>query len=214
MSNLNLELRQLIADICDERSNHLDRQKNLARLYMLVSKSSKLWRESTPYYQDALQEMWEYCCNHPCEYPSDLQEVTTWLNDELKKRLNKYKMRSQRQNQRHLDAILTKNAETLDPLDLISSPKDIEPVLEMWRKTRDWVETDPDRVLSQTYFRRYPQINARVLILKRIPPDTQDWKTIAAQWDLTAKESQDLPKFYSRNCRPLLIEFGKKQGYI
>lgn len=210
--DLNLELKQLVAKTC--KTSGLERQQALAELYILVTKSRKLLRKNTSYYQDALQETWEYICTYPEEYQPNLHQVITWINDELKKKLNKHKMRSQRQNKRHLNPWQTTEGEVLDPIDNLVSPKDIEPVLHMWETIREWVRLDPDGILSSIYFRKYPHINARSVIEKRLPFNVDDWKNITRQWNLNPKEAQDLPKFYSRKCKPLLIQFAKTQGYI
>ena len=210
--DLNLELKQLVAKICN--SSGLERRQYLGELYIKVTKSGKLWRENTSYYQDALQEMWEYCCSHPEEYRPELLEVITWLNDELKKRLKKYRMRFKRENQRHLYSYQTTEGKTLNLIDNLVSCGNMEAARDMLETIREWVRLDRDGILSSIYFRKYPHINARSVIEKRLPFNVDDWKNITRQWNLNPKEAQDLPKFYSRKCKPLLIQFAKTQGYI
>lgn len=213
MDNLDQTLRQLIAEVCQEPPLSCQRQNKLCEIYQLVMESGKLWQESTPYYHDALQQMWEYCCQHPQDYDPTVKEVITWLNDELKKRLRRLREAKYRQRQRQISALLTAQEQTIDSWDNCPANPDIEPVLEIWQETLDWVRDDPDQVLQNTCFRGRADINCQVLFLLRFPAETP-WSTIAAKFNLTPAEAKDLPKFYNRRCKPILREFGISQGYI
>ena len=214
MKELDLELRQLIAIACDYPPQSLERQQVLAKVHLLVMKSGKLWKEHTSYYNDALQEMWEYCCEHPEEYNPNIKSPIVWLDDELKKRLRRMRDGKNRQLRRFLRVKQTQQGVTNNPIDDIVASPDILPAMEIWEKTILWVQQDPDKRLRSICFRKRPEINAQVLILRRLPPDTPSWKTIAAEFNLNPQEAKDLPKFYNRKCLPLLREFGLSQGYI
>ncbi len=83
----------------------------------------------------------------------------------------------------------------------------------MLEEVRHWAQTDEDGELRTTIFRGRPEINAQVLILQRLPPDTP-WDTIAAEFQLTPAEAEDLRMFYSSKCLPLLRKFGLQQRYL
>jgi len=214
MNELDLKLRQLIASACKYPPQSLERQQVLAEVYLLVMKSGKLWKQHVAYYNDALQEMWEYCCQHPEKYHPHIKGPIVWLDDELKKRLRRMRDSKYRQQRRFLIAKPTEQGVTNSHIDDRLASPDIQPALEIWEKTISWVQQDPDKRLRNVYFRKRPEINAQVLILKRLPPDTPSWKKIAAEFNLNSQEAKDLPKFYNRNCLPLLREFGLSQGYI
>ncbi|NJL77973.1 MAG: sigma-70 family RNA polymerase sigma factor [Richelia sp. RM2_1_2] len=214
MNQLDLKLRELIASVQQLPPNSLERQQILAQMYLLVMKSGKLWKEHTSYYNDALQEMWEYCCEHPEEYNSEIKSPIVWLDDELKKRLRRMRDGKNRQQRRFLTTIQTEQGIISNPVDGIVSPPDIHSVMEMWEKTISWVENDSEQRLRNICFRKRPEINAQTLILRRLPPDTPSWQTIALEFKLNPQEAKDLPKFYNRKCLPLLREFGLSQGYI
>ncbi|MEM1392481.1 MAG: sigma-70 family RNA polymerase sigma factor [Cyanobacteria bacterium P01_D01_bin.116] len=214
MNELDLKLRELIATALLYPSQSSERQQVLAQVHLLVMKSGKLWREHTSYYNDALQEMWEYCCEHLEEYNPDIKGPIVWLDDELKKRLRRMRDGKYRQQRRFFTIKQTEQGVTNNPIDDIASSPDIQPAIEIWEKTIQWVEEDPDRQLRSICFRKRPEINAQALILRRIPPDTLAWKTIAAEFKLNLQETKDLPKFYHRKCLPLLRQFGLSQGYI
>ncbi|NER28848.1 MAG: sigma-70 family RNA polymerase sigma factor [Symploca sp. SIO1C4] len=213
MDKLEQKLRQLITEICTHPLKSLERQQKLSQVCILVIKSGKLWRENTTYYNDALQQMWEYCCQHPEEYEPSLKNVTTWLNDNLKKQLRNLRDAQRRNKNRLLTIIQTQEGQIFDPTDNIPARPDIDPVLEVWEATLNWVKSDPDRILRKTCFRKRSEVNAQALILRRLPPETP-WQTIATEFQLTPSESKDLPKFYSRKCLPHLRRFGTSLGYI
>ncbi len=214
MNELDLELRQLIASAILHLPKSLERQQLLARVHILVMKSGKLWKEHTPYYNDALQEMWEYCCEHPEEYNPDIKSPIVWLDDELKKRLRRMRDGKYRQQRRFITAIQTEQGVINNPVDNIVASPDIQSVMEIWEKTILWVQNDPDGRLRSVCFRKRPEINAQALILRRLPPDTPSWQTIADEFKLNPQQAKDLPKFYNRKCLPLLREFGLTNGYI
>lgn len=214
MNELDLKLRELIATALLYPSQSLERQQVLAQMHLLVMKSGKLWREHTSYYNDALQEMWEYCCEHLEEYNPDIKGPIVWLDDELKKRLRRMRDGKYRQQRRFITIKQTEQGVTNNPIDDIVSSPDIQPAIEIWEKTIQWVQEDPERRLTSICFRKRPEINAQALILRRLPPNTLSWKTIGAEFNLNPAEAKDLPKFYNRKCLPLLREFGLSQGYI
>jgi hypothetical protein len=223
MNDINETLRQLIDEARNLALHSVLRQQKIHQIYVLVMKSGKLWREYKPYYNDALQDMWEYCCSHLEEYDPTKKEVITWLNDEIIKALKRYKYREEtrpgKRHQIHLNLNADTSEELINSLDnlppekLHKPPSDIVPLLDMWEQTVQWVNTDPGQLLSNTYFQNRPEINAKVLILWRLPPDIP-WKDIAKEFNLNDADAKNLPKWYNRHCLPLLRKFGYDQGYI
>ncbi len=213
MNDLNQQLCQLIAEARHYPLKSLERRQRIGEVHRLVMKSGKLWRENSPYYTDALQEMWEYCCQHPEEYDPTVKRVITWLNDYLQKRLRRYRDARNRQQQRLLRNLETEEGQTTNALENLPAPPDIQLTLDIWQAALDWIRADPSGVLRRTVFRKRPEINGQVLILRRLPPD-KPWSTIAAEFKLTSAEAKDLPKFYHRKCLPLLRKFARSQGFI
>ncbi|MGJ3252217.1 MAG: sigma-70 family RNA polymerase sigma factor [Elainellaceae cyanobacterium] len=213
MSALNDTLKQLVADACTHPSRSVERQQCIQEIYRLVMGSRKLWNETTPYYGDALQETWEYCCHHLDEYDPTLSAVTTWIDNRLKWTLKKWRDRQIRAQDRIVNPVPTEDGTMLNPLNTLASNPGIDRAEQIWYTTLSWVRDDPDDKLRTTCFRKRPDINAQVLFLKRFPSETP-WQDIAHEFDLNAAEAKDLPKFYNRNCLPLLREFGIAQGYL
>jgi hypothetical protein len=189
------------------------RQQCIQQIYQLVMRSGKLWKETTPYYEDALQETWEYCCQHLEEYDPTLSAVTTWIDNRLKWTLRKWRDRQISDQDRTVNPMQTDDGCTLNPLDTLVANPGIEHAEQIWYNTLHWVQTDPEAKLQATCFRKRQDINAQVLFLMRFPSETS-WQDIAHEFDLNSLEAKDLPKFYNRNCLPLLREFGITQGYL
>ncbi len=213
MEDFNQYLRQLVTEAANHPVGNPLRQRKLQELYRLVMKSGKLWKEYTPYYNDALQQMWEYCCQHPEDYDSTRGNVITWLDYNLKKRLRNFRDAICRKQQREAIVIQTENGQNLDPVENVAAHTDIQPTLDIWQQTLHWVKTDPDGVLRNTCFRKRADINCQTIFLMRFPSEAP-WQTIAEKFALTPTEAKDLPKWYNRKCLSLLRKFGVSQGYI
>ncbi|NJK39880.1 MAG: sigma-70 family RNA polymerase sigma factor [Oscillatoriales cyanobacterium RM2_1_1] len=207
-----LRLQQIIAEAQALPPESAERRQKLNQIIRLVTGSGKLWRESVDYYNDALQEMWEYCCQHLEDYDPQRSHVITWFDYHLKKRLRVWRDRHYRDQNRQITPQIFDDS-LLDPLDFVSPETQIQPALEIWERTLEWVQADPQHRLCRTCFRRCSQINCQVLFFKRFPHETP-WKDIAAEFDLDPAAAKDLPKFYNRKCLPLLRDFGQSQGYL
>ncbi len=198
-------LRQLIADTCKHPQGSIERQRGLNKIVRAIAQSGKLWQEHTPYYEDALQQMWLYFSRNLCEattskkpYDSTRSSVITWLDRYLRKRLEDFYLESQHE-------VSTKAPE--------SSVQFLEASINMpslEEEVREWVETDADGELRSTYIKGHPEVNCQMLILRRLPPRTE-WKTLSEEFNLSIST---LNAFYRRQCFPRLRKFGEKHGYL
>ncbi len=211
MSRLEEQLRQLVSEACGHPPGSLVRQRKLTQIIRLIS--GKLWRESTPYYQDGLQQTWLYFCRNICEaYDPDRGTVITWLNFYLKHRLQDLYLKTQEENARKAGVNLRQSAsgdksDIVDPIDNIPAPTDAPPILE---NVKQWVECDASGELRQTHVQGHPEVNCQVLILKRLPPEVS-WKELATEYGLTVST---LSSFYQRQCIPKLRQFAESEGYL
>lgn len=212
---LDVRLRYLVAEACRHPVGSPQRQSAFSEIFRLVMQSKKLWRESSPYYADALQEMWEYCflkVDDPEDgYRPDVCRVTTWLDNRLKKILRRYRDRSRRQLNRHAFAIQFEGGQILDPVDSLMAPPDSQFALSMLSHLLNWVREDPSEVLRNRVCAKYPNVNAQTLLLRRLPPVEQAWANIAVE--LSADKTY-IAQWYSRYCNPFLRDWGRTHGYI
>lgn len=211
METLPNALAQIVSEACEYPPGSRERQKRLTQIIRLVN--SKLWKEDTPYYEDALQETWIYFCQNICEgktarpYDPYKASVITWLNNYLKWRLKDGYIKKEKQKKQTASVRVDENNKIIDPIDNLPTRPNTPPILAEIEK---WVLSDPEHKLQRTYLDSHPEITCQVLILKRLPPETP-WKTLAAEYKISAGT---LSSFYQRKCKPLLREFSKSQGYI
>lgn len=216
MDEIAEHLHFLVKEACKHPVGSAQRQKNLTTIIRITSK--KLWRENTPDYEDALQQTWIYFCQNICEgntgepYNPARGSVITWLNFYLKRRLQDFYISSQKQQARTATSQFQRSKsgevnEIIDPVDRLEANPDIPPLL---AEIKTWVETDRNGDLRRTYIQGHPRVNCQVLILRRLPPET-DWKALAAEFGLSVST---LSSFYQRQCMPRLRKFGELEGYL
>ena len=197
---------QLIAQTCKHPPNSLERQRGLTRIVRMILQSGKLWHESTPEYEDALQQTWLYLCRNLCEattakqpYDSTRSSIITWLDRYLKQRLEDLRReRWKQQSQVSLDC---------DPITQPVAPPDIPPMLE---EVEEWAKTDTSGELRRTHIRGNPNVTCQILILRRLPPRTS-WEELSQEFGLPITT---LNSFYRRQCFPRLRKFGESRGYL
>lgn len=212
---VNQQLRRLIAQASLCPAGSLERQAIFSEIVQVVLQSRKLWYESSYYYPDALQEMWEYCflkLDDPQDgYQPDICEVTTWLDDRLKKILRRYRDRSRRQLNRQVFSMQFEDGQVFDPVDCLVSPPDPQPALNIWSDLLNWVTEDPEQQLRNRVCAKYPWINARLLLLCRLPPNQQSWEAIAKRFNA---DKTYIAQWYSRYCNACLRDWGRMRGYL
>ncbi|MEH1943227.1 MAG: sigma-70 family RNA polymerase sigma factor [Nostoc sp.] len=209
-------LRRLVSEACEHPSGSPQRQKLLTQIIRLTA--NRLWRESTPYYQDALQQTWLYFCRNVCEgltgqiYDPTYGSVITWLNAYLKRRLQDFYINQNREQAttvplRVRQSISGGTGETIDPVDNLPATPQAPPILE---DLEIWVKTDSQGELRGTYIKGRPDVNCQVLILRRLPPEVS-WKELSEEFGLSIPT---LSSFYQRQCLPRLRKFAELEGLL
>lgn len=210
------DLAQLVTEACKYPPGSPQRQRYLTQAIRLTA--SKLWRENVAYYQDALQQTWEYFCKNICErttgerYDPARGSVITWLNYYLKRRLQDFYIEQQKQQIRtagsqRQSARSGEQEGEIDPVDRVAAPADVPPILEA---VQTWAEADPSGELCRTHIEGKPEVNCQVLILRRLPPETS-WKDLSEELGAAVPT---LSSFYQRQCLPRLRKFGESEGYL
>ncbi|MCC5616867.1 sigma-70 family RNA polymerase sigma factor [Nostoc sp. CHAB 5836] len=216
MVQLDEQLRCLVTEACGHPPGSPQRQKLLTQIIRLTA--SKLWRESTSYYQDALQQTWLYFCRNVCEgltgqtYDPTYGSVITWLNAYLKRRLQDFYIHQNREQATTVPLKIRQSTsggttETIDPVDNLPANPQVPPILE---DLEIWVRTDSDGELRGTYIKGRPDVNCQVLILKRLPPEV-GWKELSEEFGLSIPT---LSSFYQRQCLPRLRKFAELEGLL
>ncbi len=205
MSELGQQLRELVVEACKHPPGSAPRQRNLTRVIRLVS--PKLWRESVPYYQDAVQQTWVYFCKHICDsYNPELGSVPVWLNAYLKFRLRDFRDATQNDIIKRVSPQIDRDGELINPIETVPAKPVAEPLLE---NLADWAKADPTGELKSLHIKGHPEVNAQMLILRRL--SETKWKDLAAEFGVGIPA---LACFYQRKCIPRLRNFCESEGYI
>ncbi|MDZ7991590.1 MAG: sigma-70 family RNA polymerase sigma factor [Nostoc sp. EfeVER01] len=210
------QLRRLVTEACGHQPGSPQRQKLLTQIIRLTA--SRLWRETTPYYQDALQQTWLYFCRNVCEgltgqiYDPNYGSVITWLNAYLKRRLQDFYLKQNREQATTVPLRIRQStssgiSETIDPVDNLHATPQAPPILE---ELEIWAKTDSDGELRGTYIKGRPDVNCQVLIIKRLPPEVS-WKDLSEEFGLSIPT---LSSFYQRQCLPRLRKFAELEGLL
>jgi hypothetical protein len=208
ITNLNQHLLQLVTEACQHPPEHRVRQRNLTRVIRLVS--PRLWKEYVPYYPDALQQTWLFFAKNICtKYDSTLGGIPVWLNTHLKWRLRDFYLKEQTTRQNEISAWQDQDGEVVNVADHIPAPDSsiLDGEKPLWEKVREWAETNEE--LQQLHVDKHPEITARLLILRRLPPETK-WQALAKEFGVVVPT---LSSFYRRECKPRLQQFGESEGY-
>ncbi len=207
-------MERLAAQACRHPPGSLDRSQSLNELVRTIVGSGKLWRDRGPDYADALQQTWLYFCQNLCEavtaktpYNRDRGRVVTWLNAYLKRRLQDAREVRNRDKKTRSHSQVLDNGDVVNVIDIHPAPPDIPPILQ---RVQHWAQTDPTGELVATHVRDRPDITCQLLILRRLPPETE-WKLLATELDCPWTT---LANFYRRQCVPMLRSFGESEGYL
>jgi hypothetical protein len=213
MVELAEQLSNLAAQVCRYPPGSLQRQKLLTEIIRLTA--NKLWRENTPYYQDALQQTWLYFCRNICEgltaqaYNPAYGSVITWLNAYLKRRLQDLYIEQQQAQATTVSFRLLQDGQNNvpNPIENIASVPQTRSILE---EIETWLKTDSTGELRRICVKGHPEVNCQVLILKRLPPEVS-WKELSQEFGIPIPT---LSSFYQRQCLPRLRKFAESEGYL
>lgn len=160
------QLSQLVAQTCKHPRGSVERRLGLNHLIQSIVKSGKLWRENTPYYEDALQQTWLFLCRNLCEantgarYDPTKSSVTTWLDFYLKKRLLDFRLEEQRQKIQQVSPLTSLEvAHKINSIENLPASAALQPILE---EIKQLVEADADGELRSIHIKGRPDLTCQV----------------------------------------------------
>ena len=207
VNNIDCQLQRLAIEARVYPTTSSARQQKLDEIVRLVIRSDKLWKENTPYFEDALQQTWLYFFKNIERYDHTKCSVITWLNNCLKWRLQDFSIAGAKNRAKVAYQFGSMTEEILDPIQNLPASREIPPILE---ETYQWVQTDPNKDLRNIHIKGYPDVTCQIVILRRLPPETS-WKNIAKEFKLPHSTA---PNFYQRECLPRLRDFARRKGYL
>ena len=224
-----LKLTNLVAEACQHPQGSVERQTGLTRLVGVIQQSGKIWRDSSPYYEDALQETWLYFCRNLCEaitaksaYDPSKASLIIWFNRNLKWRLfdlhtkrdkkpitKKDKKPSNKGDKKPKEKFIFVDNVRPDGSEIIGeipAPESLPSLLDLGLT---WIENDPDGKFKRTHIQDRPDVNAQVVCLGRL--HGKSWKELATELRSTIPT---LSSFFSRKCIPLLREIPEIDDFL
>lgn len=207
------EFDSLVTQIWQETSNPWKRRRLLTQLVIKMTNSGLIWKDNVPYYQDALQEQWEFFCSNLCEartgtqYDRDRGTVITWFNYYFKWRLLNWASRVDRENQRRCDREqILEDGMPIDRIEILPAEdeSDILECIQYFKEVKNWIDTNPNGLLNQ-HIRGRKDVTCQV-IFKSLSSG-QTFGEIATNFNCSYST---LKGFYNNKCRPLLEEFREK----
>ena len=214
-----LSHRQLLYQELDrlvtEASQHppgFTRKRYLSQIVTKIQNSGLIWKnhKNEPFYQDAVQEQWEFFCNNLFEartgtrYDRTRSNPITWFNYYFKRRLQNWALRVYRENNTRDDRKqISEDGTPIDRIDILPD-RDRTHILEtaqLFTELQAWIETDPDRVLSK-HVRGRPDLTCQV-ILKGLSSG-KTFTVLAAE---LSSSYSTLYAFHKVQCRPHLQTF-------
>lgn len=203
------ELDRLVTQICQHPPGW-KRSRLLHQLLTKMKNSGLIWKENLHYYEDALQEQWEFFSNNLCESRTGTQydhtrgNVITWFNYYFKRRLQNWALKVDRENNRRDDREqISADGTPIDRIDILPDRDrtHIRETAQLFTELQAWIDTDPDHVLSK-HVRGRPDITCQVL-LKGLSAG-KSFTVLAAE--LSCSYST-LYAFHRVQCRPHLQTF-------
>jgi hypothetical protein len=217
MNELDQHLRPIVRKACACPQGSQERQHSLDLLIRQLLASGKLWSRSEipeAEFQDILQKSWIYLCCNLCEattaaapYDPQRSSLLTWINAYIKMRVLDYRLELARVKRQQVTGRVMEDGQAADPLDLIPAPAEPPPMLQ---ELLAWLDRD-SRSLSRVHLRDRPDINCKILILRRLPLQETSWKQLAQELGVAENTLQG---FYRQQCLPRLKAAGRQLGYL
>ncbi len=212
--DLNEQLNQLIKEARMHLPRSLERQKLLNEIVGKMQQSKQIWRGwgvVEELYEEALQVTWLWFSKNFCNYDLERGRVMTWFNKYLKFRIRDLCVAAAEAKKKHNSTQkLYDDDEVSDLIDNIPDPVGNSDPLSILEETWKWLEQHKSE-LSRIHLRDRKDINAYSLILCRLPTEEKTWGELAKEFGVS---TSTLSSFYQRKCFPLLLDFGKSQGWL
>ena len=207
--SLEEQIKNLVTETRQHPQGTIQRQRGLNRLIPMIQRSGKIWKDSSPDYEDALQATWEYFCKNLSAYDPQKASVITWFNNYLKWRL--LDQRIERQKQINIFVKPDKN-DVIDIIGIIPSPENHPDSEEdLWDFVCKWIEDDSDGKFKGTHVRDRPDANAQLICLRRLAYEKPNWQNQSTELGISVAT---LSGFYRTQCICLLKEIPViKQAY-
>jgi RNA polymerase sigma factor (sigma-70 family) len=194
MDELNQELQSLINLACSHPPTSRQHRQALNSLFRSLLQSGRVWQNAHDLYEEALSETMLSVSQGLCRrYDASRGTFLAWFNTCLHHKFIDKVRAEQREQQRRPRG-------ELDPLDLVMSRIDATLLLETWESFAEWLENDPDGVLSPCHVAGNVQANCQVLARLRVLQG-QEWQEIS---QIIGVQRSTITPHWCRKCMPLM----------
>ena len=191
--SLEEQLKNLVAEACQYPQGTIQRQRVLNKLVRIMQRSGKIWRDSSPDYEDALHKTWLYFCSNLSAYDPSKASLITWFNNHLKWRLLDQRLEEQT-TRKTSGGLVNGDGREIE----IPSP---EPEPDLWTFVCTWIKNDSDGKFKAMHVRDRPDVNAQVVCLGRLHGKV--WRELATE---LRSSIPVLSGFFQGRCINLLRE--------
>ena len=202
--SLEEQLKNLVVETCQHPQGSFERQRELNKLIRIIQRSGKIWKDSSPDYEDALQKTWLYFCLNLSAYDPKKASVITWFNNYLKWRLLDQRIDEKEKTKIFVDNV---TADGSDIFDKVPSPESKQ---DLWTFVCTWIKNDPDGKFKGKTMPSRTDINAQIVCLQHLC-DGKTWQNLSIELRINY---QTLTTFYKRHCIPLLKEFPRIDDFL
>ncbi|MFM9267228.1 hypothetical protein [Tychonema sp. BBK16] len=212
------ELDSLIIEACQHSPDSFARRRLLSKIVIKMKNSGLIWQNhrNESFYEDAVQEQWCFFTNNLCEsrtgtaYDRTRSNPITWFNNSLQWRFLTLTMKIAEENNRTFNhEIMSEDGNIINVIEELPD-RDDSRILEYIRdfqEVQQWIETNPDGVLSE-HIRGRPELTCQVIL--RSLSSGKNFPTIALELGCPYPT---IYSFYKKKCHPHLQVFRENHGY-
>ena len=220
------QLKEAIASVCRYDRQHLQRQKNLNRLLILIQQLPGIYQSSHQDYPEAYNRTLEWVCKNIERFEpksgSIQKSLVTWINGYLKWRIRDLYVSDNSYDPQRIYPHSNEDSE-INLIDNIPDPQfslslldtqiaaiQAERQARLGQAIADYVRQDLNKRLTKTYPRKHRQCNCQYLaihLLLEQPP--QKISSIARELKVN---NQTLYSHWKQKCLPLLQEISEQLG--
>ncbi|MDY7005192.1 MAG: SAV_2336 N-terminal domain-related protein [Cyanobacteriota bacterium] len=197
-NKITAHINNLVLEVQKYPPNSLERRRTLNKLINAVNNSGKLFNISLSD-QDILQETWLYIINKIDSFQLEKLDFISWINNILIRKSRDHQYRKYK-NVNRQDSIEDVSLESINAAILNDNN-----LIDKYYLLREFIEEDPEGILTSISIKSDSKVNFRAILLKRI--EGQSFQEIAEYFNLN---SYQIVRFYNRcmkEVKPILEKY-------
>jgi hypothetical protein len=221
------QLSNLIAEVCRYEDASLERQKALNRLLSIIEQLPGIFTSSHQDYPEAYNRTLEWVCKNIDRFEarssSIQQSFVAWINGYLRWRIRDLYVPDDKYELQRISTVRNYEGETIDAIANLPDPKFSLNLLDLkiaqlqedkrqrqGEAVRDYIERDPDRILTNCYLRKNSNCHCHLLAIRLlIEEPSQKIADLSRELNIN---NQTLYSHWKQKCLPLLQDIGRRFG--